>query len=186
MNEIFNIKRFGLILSKDFSEKWKKYILQFLTMFGIIKILFIWLSYSYYSDFGVGDYDYLKKTNFDLLLLASVLFLGFGLIFASTFMEPMQEKTKRISFLSIPASDFEKYISRWLIVTIGYIIAFFIALWIADAIRVAFFAYKYPKLNVQFLDLNKLVNPEGDFTRDYVFFSRQLFGLCLGDRKSVV
>ena len=175
MNNVFNINRFGLVLSKDFQEKWKKYSLQFLTMFGIMAVI---LTAILYDDYPRSDYSIYD--NRELLILASFLFLGFGIVFASTFMESMREKTKRIAYLTIPASNVEKFFSRGLIVTIGYVIAFFIALWLADAVRVAFFSYKYPELDIRFLDFSKLINPEKESNySDYVFFSKSFFVFCI-------
>ena len=174
MNNIFNIRRFGLVLSKDFHERWKKYGLQFLTMFGVMTVFFTWYAY----DNGPEDF---LRDNMRLLQLASFLFLGLGIFYASTLMDSMREKTKRIAYLTTPASHFEKFLSRWLIVTIGYTIAFFIAFWLADTIRVAFLSYKYPEFNIQFLNFDYLVKPEEvNNSRDYVFSDKGLFGLCIG------
>jgi hypothetical protein len=169
MNEIFNIKRFGLVLSKDIQEKGKKYLLQFLTMVGIMTIGVIWYYYTERFNNDVFNYD-----NKDLLTWACILFLIFGLIFSSTFMDSMREKTERISTLTTPASDFEKFFSRWLIVTVGFVIAFFAAFWMADIVRVAFLSFKYPTLkyptlNISFLDLSGLIAPKGGYSGNYLF-----------------
>jgi len=80
----------------------------------------------------------------------------------------------------MPSSNFEKFILRWLIVTIGYIIAFFIALWMADAVRVAFLSYKFPELYFKLIDFSRLVNAETEVSyRDYVFFSKPFFIFCI-------
>jgi len=177
MNNIFNIRRFGLVLSKDFREKWKKYGLQFLTIFGILAVILtlnLYNSYSYVHENRVNNvYDSVK-----LLQIASFLFLGFGIFYASTMMEQMREKTTRIAHLSMPASHFEKFSSRWLIVTIGYIIAFFIALWLADAVRIAVLSYKYPDLNFQLIDFKVLIDPKIN-SGNYVFYSKHFFLLCI-------
>ena len=60
-----------------------------------------------------------------------------------------------------PSSNLEKYVSRWLIVTIGYIITFFVALWVADLIRVAVFSVRYPDVDANMLDLSLLIKSNG-------------------------
>ena len=176
MNNIFNMKRFGLVLSKDFHEKWKKYVLQFLTMFGIMAVILIWVTYVEHPG---SQFFRQEAYNDNLLLIVSIMFLGFGIFFASTLMDSMREKTKRIACLTTPASHFEKFISRWLIVTIGYVIAFFIALWMADAIKVSYFSeYKIP-----FLDFDGLIGPrvnDLDKYYNYVFPSKSYFGFGIG------
>jgi hypothetical protein len=81
----------------------------------------------------------------------------------------MNSKLKRLSFLVSPSSNFEKFFSRWMIVTIGYILAFFAAMWIADALRVAVITARFPDMEIKFLDVTKLVYPGDDYnTGDYM------------------
>ena len=186
MNNIFSFRRFGLILSKDFQENWKKYVLLFLTMFGIMAVILCIVSYNEYSYININQTHH-DINNVSLLTAASLFFLGFGVLFSSTLMDSMKEKTTRISFLTIPVSNFEKFISRWLIVTVGFIIAFFIALWLADAVRVVNLSYKYPELNFGFLDFSKLIGPKTEKGYDgvvvptyNVYHNKYFFTFCIG------
>ena len=177
MNNIFNIKRFGFVLRKDMMENMKRYTLLFLAMIGIMSIISIWFTWDYCKSYGSSDrYDYLSH-NLDLLIILSNGFLAGGLMFASTFMVPMNSKLKRLSFLSNPTSNFEKFLSRWLIVTIGYIIAFFVAMWIADALRVAVVSAKFPDLEISFLDLTKLYYPTDNYSSMYYMVPKFVFTL---------
>lgn len=178
MNNTINIKRFGWVLGKDIRENWKRYALQFLVLFGVITIVFFILSNARYKlaslDFGS------QITDFGLLNAASILFAIFGILFSSTLMEPMRSKVKRIAYLSNPASDLEKFLSRWLIVTVGFVIAFCCALWMADLLRVAVFSVRFPKVDVRMIDWSRLVFPgekHGTITIGYLFPHRSLFGL---------
>ena len=178
MNNTFDIKRFGLVMGKDFQENWKRYGLQFLAMFGIIAIVLILASDSLYEIASRGHF---MNEDRGLLAWASFMFLGFGLVFASTMMEPMRDKTKRTAFLMNPSSNLEKYFSRWLIVTVGYIITFFVALWLADLLRVAIFSVRYPKVDVHLLDFSKLISPESSsYSYEYVFPNKYFFEICVG------
>jgi hypothetical protein len=168
MNNTFNIKRFGLVMRKDFQENWKKYALQFLAMFGIIALVLCLQSNSRYRG------GFLEGIDSELLFLVSAMFLGFGVVFASTFTEPMRSKIKRGMYLMNPASILEKYLSRWIIVTIGYIIAFFVAFWFADLIRVAIYSVSYPEIDVHMLDFGKLITNNG------LFESNSEFAIAVG------
>ena len=168
MNNTFDIKRFSLVMGKDFQENWKRYGLQFLTMFGIIAVILFLLSGSIYKNISQIQ-GYWIDVNVSLLILTCPLFFGFGVMFASTLMEPMRSKTKRTAYLMNPASNFEKYLSRWLIVTVVYIIAFFVALWFADLLRVAFFSVRYPEIDVNMLNFGKLIGTDGVFPDNYLF-----------------
>ena len=164
MNNIFDIKRFGLVFRKDLMENLKRYTLLFLTMFGIMAIIIVSMSWNYCHTYeNSSNYDYMLLNN-RLLNFLSFAFLTGGLLFASTFMTPMNSKLKRISYLPDPSSNFEKFFTRWIIVTIGYILAFFVAMWMADALRVAVITARYPDLEIKFMDLTKLIYPRGDYT----------------------
>ena len=171
MNNIFNIRRFGLVFRKDFLENWKRYTLLFLTMLGVITIINTANSLSYYYDVHnmpeIEHYNYLNKR---LLIYSSLMFGMFGLLFASIFMSPMNSKTKRISYLVNPASNFEKYFSRWVIITIGYIISFIAAFWIADILRVGICSARFPELEITFLDLTKLISSNDEGHSEYAFY----------------
>jgi hypothetical protein len=161
-------------------ENWKRFALMFLTMLGIMAIILTFQSLDYYDTVDSYGKSY-ENLNNKLLSALLAMFAAFGLLFASTFMNPMNSKTKRIAWLTCPSSTPEKYLTRWMIVTVGYIISFFIALWIVDAIRVGICSARYPKLTVEFLDLSKLVYPGGEFTsqQGYVFINRYLFAVVL-------
>ena len=168
MNNIFNIKRLGLVFKKDLQENGKRYMLLFITMLGIITI--------FNTSYAISNYrDSQESINEQLLLISSLMYAAFGLLFASTFMTPMNSKIKRITYLVNPSSNFEKYLTRWIIVTVIYSISFFIALWVAEILRVAICTVRYPEVEMAFLDFNKLVstgNDNGSF--GYVFHKSQL------------
>lgn len=177
MNNIIDLKRLGMVFRKDFLENGKWYLLLFLTMTGILGVILIWRSFFLYNGIMEGN-----DTDVNLGLSIYTLFLlpVFGILFASTMMKPMNNKVKRISYLINPSSNFEKYISRWMIVTIGYFIAFFISLWIVDAIRVGICSVRYPELDIHFLNLSKIIYPgEGGSPANYLFSNANHFSIAL-------
>ncbi|GAB1417037.1 hypothetical protein MASR2M117_24430 [Paludibacter sp.] len=181
MNNTFNISRFALVLGKDFQEGWKRYSLQFLVMLGIMIVVLTWISLYAYSNIytyehnGVS-YSSIDALNLRLLIAGTFMFFGFGIVFTSTLMEPMRSKIQRISYLSMPATDFEKFFSRWLIVSVGYVVAFFIALWFADVLRIMITSMRHPGVDVSFLDLSKMIAPKGHTGHsEYLSYSRQVF-----------
>ena len=158
MNNIFNIKRFGLVFRKEFMENWKRYIMYFLTMFGIMTVVITWQTINHYDIVEKGlSSSFNLNINKQLLQSLWLMFFVSWMIFASRFMTPMDSKLKRISYLISPSSNFEKYLSRWIIVTVAYIILFFIALWIADVIRVVICSVRYNNIDVIFIDFTKLI-----------------------------
>lgn len=178
MNDTITLRRLGLTLRKDFLENGKRYLLLFLAMFGIIAMVhFVNYNSNIYEQ---GDvYRVNQVANQSLLTSTSFLFLGLGVVFASLLMEPMQSKTKRTSFLMLPSSSLEKYLSRWLIMVVGYILFFFVALWLVDLLRVAVFSIAYPTVDVSMLDFKNLINPSDSYQREYIFSQRNIFYMCL-------
>ena len=180
MNNILDIKRLGLVFRKDILEGRKRYALMFLTMLGIIAVMLTGNYWDYYYGVEKADLHDVKPYvnpyfNRNILSYLSLMFGGFGLIFASTFANPMNSKLKKISYLVSPSSNFEKYLTRWIIVTVAYIISFFIAMWIADALRVAICSVRFPNLDIAFVDLTKLVHPGNYKYQDGYFFSKEVF-----------
>ena len=154
MNNTFDFKRFGFVFRKDFSENGKRYLLLFLTMLGLMALLITYPTWDYYSYDRIRDNLYHNRS---LLQILSFIFFASGTWFASTFSNPMNHKLKRLSYLISPSSNPEKFVVRWMITTIGFILAFFAALWIADLIRVTICSVVYPQVDIQFLDITKLV-----------------------------
>lgn len=151
-NDIFSFKRFGLLFTKDIQENWKKYLMRILTIYGVLTIVFIFSSWDSHRN------EYTSSYYIDLIRISVFFFLGFGCISASMMMDVIDNKTKRISYLMNPSSVFEKYILRWLIVTVGFIIFFFAAFYLADLTRFIFCSIKYPDLNVGFTHLTYLID----------------------------
>ena len=152
MNNLFNFKRFGLELKKDFMENGKRYLLSFLTMLGFMVIIVIFASLENCKNHRIPA----NLFNKELLIYLSLIFFVCGIFFASTFSLPMNNKLKRIAYLINPASNLEKYLTRWLITTVGFILAFFLALWITEIIRITVCSILYPNLTTKILDLSKL------------------------------
>ena len=86
---------------------------------------------------------------------AIFLFWGFGCLFASLMMEKMKNKTKRIAYLMTPATNFEKFFSRFLPVVIVFIIAFFLAFKLADYTRIAILSMRYPEFNITAVNISQ-------------------------------
>jgi len=166
MNNTFNIKRFGLTMRKDFIENGKRYLFLFVTLLGLITVAITFMTWEYYLNVEASktiEPSFFLFHNKNLLTFLSFTFLAAGIWFASTFTAPMNSKLKRITYLISPASNLEKYLTRWIITTMGFIVAFFAAMWIADAIRVALCSMRYPEIEIKFLDLSKLYYPDKIF-----------------------
>lgn len=112
INNSFSIKRLWDLIKCDVLANRKQYLLCFVALFATNAIILLFILLSEPKDIENISIDYSNLT-----YMAS----GFtACIFLSYIMEPMSTKTKRISFLMLPATTAEKFVSRLLIVTVGF------------------------------------------------------------------
>lgn len=168
-NDTFSIKRLSMLVQKDVQENWKKYLMHIVTLFGVLVAVFV---------INTSDTIYLDGQNRDLIIMSIFTFFAMGTIFASNMMEPMNSKTKRISYLMNPSLASEKFLARWLMVTVVYIIIFLLVLVPADIARVFISSLRYPDATIRFIDFSKLVG-DGDHSSDHAFYPIEVFGMVI-------
>lgn len=144
----FSAPRFVSLCRKEMVESWKANLLRFVMMYGIMAIAFVWNGYFQYNhpegliNRGITQ-DPIWTFELGAFIWALVIM---GLLSASFIMERMKSKTNRIAMLMTPATMFEKFFSRWLVFTFGFLIVFLIAFKLADWTRVAVYMVSYPEL----------------------------------------
>ncbi len=134
MNNIFSPKRFGLYIRQYIGENWKKLLQMTATIFGLLIVLttvipFINDSYT----FPRTQYD--AMWNQETSMFWSILFVLVAVV-AGTMFSNMATKAKRISLLTLPASNLEKFLTLIIFYVIGIYVVFFIAMIVADYARV--------------------------------------------------
>ncbi|MEL5895004.1 hypothetical protein AAE250_16115 [Bacteroides sp. GD17] len=144
----FSLSRFVSVCRKEMVENWKPYVLRSVMVYGVLAILFIWngyYTYKFAGSYSAGETD-------PMWVFESVLFLcglfAWGCISASFTMERMKTKTSRLVVLMTPATMFEKFFSRWLLATFGFLVVYLIAFKMADWTRVAVYTVAYPQLDI--------------------------------------
>ena len=116
-NQTFDFRRFSLLLQKELWTGNKKPPIIVGAVFGLL-MLFAWFMIE------TGEYKYL---NFNLF---SFLLFGGGFIFTSIIYYEFNDKTGTHHYLSLPASTFEKYLSKWFITAVLFPIVFVLLFWI--------------------------------------------------------
>jgi len=117
-NQTFDFRRFSLLLQKELWSGNKKPLIVVGAAFGFL-MLFAWLMIS-----TNGGYENLNFNFFPLVLI------GGGLVFTSVIYYEFNDKTGTHHYLSLPASNFEKYLSKWVITAILFPIAAILLFWI--------------------------------------------------------
>lgn len=133
MNNIFSPLRFGLYIKQYAGENWKKLLQMVASIFGMFIILttifpLLKGTYSYPSHVD-GMWD------FETTIFWCLLFVMAAATAATMFFN-IDNKNKRISLLTLPASNLEKFLTVFLFSIIGFYIIFFAALIVADYARV--------------------------------------------------
>lgn len=140
-SQIFDFSRFGDCLIRDFRLNGKAWMLKALMMLGVTTILLLFATVPHMSPIGVVNYaDLQEEGTFLIFRFCGAAFCTLG---ASMLMENMTTNGQRLNSLMSPASDLEKYLSRFLICIVGVTVAFLISFAIADAIRVLYVMHKY-------------------------------------------
>ncbi|WP_299092355.1 hypothetical protein [uncultured Bacteroides sp.] len=164
----FSAPRFVNLCRKEMVESWKANLLRFVMMYGIMAIAFVWNGYFQYNypegliNRGITQ-DPIWTFELGAFIWALVIM---GLLSASFIMERMKSKTNRIAMLMTPATMFEKFFSRWLVFTFGFLIVFLIAFKLADWTRVVVYMVSYPELKdiISSTPLSHLVGKEQFWT----------------------
>lgn len=141
----FSFPRFVHICRKEMLEIWKRNILRILLMYGVMAIGVLWNGYFSYSIIYKTDVKVDPGWSFSLWLFVCFLVI-FGCISASFMMERMRNKTNITATLMTPATMFEKYFSRWLIYTLGFLLVYLICFKLADYTRVLIYSVAYPDI----------------------------------------
>ncbi|HET9055477.1 MAG TPA: hypothetical protein VFN30_01390 [Chitinophagaceae bacterium] len=119
MNQSFSMNRWGLLMGKHWSENRKKYTLGII---AIASIMLLW--YGFMILVGPGlDKDVQAPTYFVGLFII-------GCIYGSLLFADLAERTRGISYLSVPASHLEKVLCNLffgvLIFFVAYLAIFYI------------------------------------------------------------
>ena len=104
MSNIFNAKRFGLLFKKQLTENYKTYLMGLTVLVGVMLVGGSFLVYLIPEPIDLG---------MQTVLFVFIYFLA-GTIFTSTIFADVSDRKKALSYLTLPASHFEKFIVGWL------------------------------------------------------------------------
>lgn len=117
----FNFTRFTNLLKLDIAENWKN------SLFGLLGIYAAFLIPMLGWLWNPSAYSFHQFCN-NMLVVVFLVTSFFFIFYASRIMICMNSKEKRISYLLLPATMFEKFLSRFVIVTVFLSIQVFVAL----------------------------------------------------------
>ena len=131
----FNAKRFAALLRHDAVSNWRGYAGFAFGVFFAHLIGQVGMAYGAVAKLRPGealDLDYAMSALTPVAHFTAVAALTIG---ASLMFANMGRKARRIAYLMLPASNWEKYLSRLLLLTVGAAVAGSLCFIAADALR---------------------------------------------------
>jgi len=127
MDNIFNMQRFLKLLSKQTKENYKTYLLSLAVMAGILSIL---LGLVVYGNHGRLDVRVQSAFFINFLLFS-------GAIFTSMIFSDLGDKKKAIPVLTLPVSNFERFLVGWVYSFVIFQVVFIICFYTIDFILIS-------------------------------------------------
>ena len=125
-NQCFSFSRFVLLMKRDWLENWKTNLYRLIGPYAII-LFIMWFMLTNEADFQ-------SFSGFVAIVFLVLLYWG-SFWSASHILESMNTQQKRISFLMLPATSLEKFLARFLYVTVGFALMCTLSLLLAEATR---------------------------------------------------
>lgn len=141
----FDGRRFLSLFKKEWMENWKKNLMRIVVLFVLFLVWDLFMGYDQYK-YGnrYDDYDAIWPPMFFMLMFT--FYIG-ACLSASYMTEGMINKTGKLSVMMLPATPFEKFITRWLIFTVGFLVVLPATFVLADWIRFTVYSSLYPEIN---------------------------------------
>ena len=182
-NQYFSFSRIAMVMKRDLMENWKTNLYRFLGPYAGILLVMI-----------LGYWNVTSYASFQSMVLSaflSVLVVG-GVYSASLIMEPMRTQHGRISFLMLPATMLEKFVSRALFMTVGFFLMATLALVLAEATRYLFLplfdvpeSFRQSLLPYVFDELNFFASSDAMTTTNSWYVETE-YNILLGQMASVL
>lgn len=143
MNAKFEKQRFVQLLKWDLVTERKDYVRFAVAMTLVLSFVFLMSILGMLESRIGGRPADLQQMYFDNAMFAmttTAQAISFAVMFsvATYIFRNMQTKQQRITFLMMPSSNLEKYLVRFLHVTVGYFVCFWLAFFIADIVQFVF------------------------------------------------
>ena len=119
-NKFFSFSRIAMVMKREIMENWKTNLYRLIGIYAAFALVMV-LTMS-------------KQVTYSDSQMAFIIGI-FGIVYAANIMENMITKEKRIAFLMLPATMIEKFVARFLIVTVGLAAAVFVAASLAEITR---------------------------------------------------
>ena len=132
----FNMTRFGRVLKLDFAEGRKA------MMWGALCMLLLYLFFFWFAwNIGMHSYNeiedfYIQHICESVSMFSVIAMYIYFLITASTIYRGEQKKQQRIAWLMLPATNLEKFLSRWIYMLVFMLVGGVLTIVLSDCIHI--------------------------------------------------
>ncbi len=176
-NQTFSFPRFGALIKKSWIEDWRSLLLMAGTMLGGLTLIGILIAFSEYHEGMMLKHFANNMIHFEAIWFGICFIVG-GMVFASRSFSSMLTPQSSLSTLMVPASQFEKYLYRFLLAVPVYFIMVFLFAVVADWLRVIFVDFNYG-ISVNSMDWSMVMFPSDD-ADDYYSGMKFTRSVCIG------
>lgn len=133
-NNFFSFPRIMMVMKREIMENWKTNLYRFIGLYAAFALVMILNMLKVGSR--VEDYQVMYNHYCSNVMASFIFIVGIAsFVYAASIMENMITKEQRIYFLMLPATMIEKFVARFLIVTLGVGIAVVVAVSLAEITR---------------------------------------------------
>jgi hypothetical protein len=130
MDNFFNSARFSVLFRKHLKEDGRKYVIQAISIWGILMLIYgIIIMSSLHYAFPADEREALFIMGLPLI----------GAFFSASFYQFLSNKAKSIRFLQVPATHAEKLVIGFIVTQIFFILVFLGIFYLTDWIMCAFY-----------------------------------------------
>ena len=173
----FNMTRFGRVLKLDFVEGRKAMMWGALCML-LLYLFFFWFAYNIgYHSSNVTDWDlHIRRICESVGVFSMMAMYIYFLITASTLYRGEQKKQHRIALLMLPATNLEKFLSRWIYMLVFMLVGGVLTIVLADCIHIIWLqiaghpVHSMTKALLHSLPQASIYNPVVEIVEVYIVF----------------
>ena len=135
----FDMRRFGLVLKLDFAEGIRPLLWNALLMV-LVYLGFFWFSYnvSMKNITGIEDPGYVRGVCQAVGAFGCIAMYVYFVASAVRIFRDVQQKQKLTTYLMLPATNLEKFLSRWVYMMVFSIVGGLLAFFVADALHATY------------------------------------------------
>lgn len=119
-NQFLSMQRILMVIKRDILENWKTNLFRFIGLYAAFVLVLIFSMWGMSSDALGAPEHFFQRFSANITGTFYIIVLFSSLIYASCILENMVTKEKRIAYLMLPATMIEKFLARFLIVTVGF------------------------------------------------------------------